>query len=126
MLTNLQIAFPDFDNSLLFNKVLQKLRPLGFKDFSDENSGFEMDELPCIWLRNDNDTKISIYINHDKNPLPFSYCEDRGHYELEDTVYNDIEFMFESEHYETTFVHKAFTKLEIDDLVELCKLHLES
>jgi hypothetical protein len=112
MLTNLQKAFPDFDNTLLFTKVLQKLRPLGFKDFSDKN-----EELPCIWLRNDNDTKISIYINHDKNPLP---------YELENTVYNDIEFMFESENYGEMFVHKAFSELEIDDLVELCKSHLES
>ena len=60
MLTNLQKAFPDFDNTLLFTKVLQKLRLLGFKDFSDKN-----EELPCIWLRNANDTKISIYINHD-------------------------------------------------------------
>ena len=117
MLTNLQIAFPDFDNTVLFNKVLKKLRPLGFKDFSDENSGFEMDELPCIWLRNANGTKMSIWINHDENPLP---------YELNNGVYNDIEFMFESENYETTFVHKGFSKLEIDHLIELCKTHLES
>lgn len=117
MITNLQKAFPDFDNTLLFTKVLQKLRPLGFKDFSDENSGFEMDELPCIWLRNANGTKISVYINNDKEPLPF---------DLNDAVYNDIEFMFESENYGTTFVHKAFSKLEINGLVELCKSHLEA
>jgi hypothetical protein len=118
MLTNLQKAFPDFDNTLLFTKVLQKLRPLGFKDFSDKNQ-----ELPCIWLRNDNDTKISIYINHDKNPLPY---EPLPYEPLPYEVYNDIEFMFESENYGEMFVHKAFSKLEIDDLVELCKSHLES
>ena len=111
MLTKLQKAFPDFDNTLLFTNVLQKLRPLGFKDFSDKN-----EELPCIWLRNDNETKISIYINHDENPLP---------YELNNTVYKDIELMLESENYETTFVQKAFSTLESDDLFELCKSHLE-